>query len=121
MSADQPVEAFDLGFLVGVLVGEGSFGGDGRQPAITVRMHTRHEALFHRLLRIVPGSRLYGPYHHSNRSYFQWFVRGDALKALVPVLDELLTPDVDGHAADRYRTMRETYARQLGPAFRLTD
>ena len=60
-----------LGILLGVLVGEGSFGGDGRQPAITVRMHTRHEALFRRLTEIVPGSRLYGPYHHSARSYFQ--------------------------------------------------
>jgi len=103
----------ELGFLLGVLVGEGSFGGDGRQPAITVRMHTRHEALFHRLLEIVPGSRLYGPYHHSGRSYYQWFVRGPALRALVPVLDLHLGPELDGHAAERYQRMKEMYAREL--------
>ncbi|MGH2760064.1 MAG: hypothetical protein ACRDKJ_10950 [Actinomycetota bacterium] len=103
----------ELGFLLGVLVGEGSFGGDGRQPAITVRMHTRHETLFQRLVEIVPGSRLYGPYHHSGRSYYQWFVRGQALRRLVPVLDLHLTPDLDGHASARYQRMKQTYARVL--------
>ena len=106
----------ELGFLLGVLVGEGSFGGDGKQPAITVRMHTRHEALFRRLLAIVPGSRLYGPYHHSGRSYYQWFVRGPALRALVPVLDTHLMPELDGHAAERYARMKEMYARELSLA-----
>ena len=100
---------WEAGFLTGVLVGEGSFGGDGRQPSITVRMHTRHEALFQRLCQIVPGSRLYGPYHHSGRSYFQWLVRGDALRRLVPELDRLLAPDVDGHAFDRYVQMKAAY------------
>jgi hypothetical protein len=110
LAGPSPLE---VGFLLGVLVGEGSFGGDGRQPAITVRMHIRHEALFHRLLEIVPGSRLYGPYHHSGRSYYQWFVRGQALRGLVPLLDLYLTPDLDGHASARYHRMKETYAREL--------
>jgi hypothetical protein len=104
---------FDLGLLVGVLVGEGSFGGDGRQPSITVRMHIRHEALFRRLQEIVPGSRLYGPYHHSGRSYFQWLVRGPALRNLVPILDRHLTPDIDEHAFVRYERMKETYRTAL--------
>lgn len=103
----------ELGFLLGVLVGEGSFGGDGRQPAITVRMHTRHENLFRRLVEIVPGSRLYGPYHHSGRSYFQWLVRGLALRRLVPILDPHLKPALDAHAAARYARMKEAYARAL--------
>lgn len=109
------ISDLDLGFLLGVLVGEGSFGGDGRQPQITLRMHTRHETLFRRLVDIVPGSRLYGPYDHSGRSYFQWSVRGEALRRLVPVLDAYLTAELDGHAAGRYRSMRETYVRSLGP------
>jgi hypothetical protein len=76
-------------------------------------MHTRHETLFRRLLEIVPGSRLYGPYHHSGRSYFQWLARGPALRALVPILDAHLHPELDGHAAERYSRMKETYAREL--------
>ena len=107
------MEGFDAGFLVGVLVGEGSFGGDGRQPSITVRMHTRHEALFRRLVELVPGSRLYGPYHHSGRSYFQWLVRGPALRRLIPLLDAHLKPGLDGHAAARYKRMKQTYSRAL--------
>jgi hypothetical protein len=104
---------WDAGFMLGILVGEGSFGGDGRQPSITVRMHTRHEAMFRRLCTIVPGSRLYGPYHHSGRSYFQWLVRGPALRGLVPVLDRYLTPEVDGHASERYGKMKSDYTVAL--------
>jgi len=76
-------------------------------------MHTRHEALFHRLVDLVPGSRLYGPYHHSGRSYFQWLVRGPALRRLVPVLDASLTPEIDEHAFERYEKMKEDYAVAL--------
>src|ERR671939_36125 len=70
---------FDRGVLVGVLVGEGSFGGDGRQPHITLRMHVRHESLFRWLIDRFPDTRLYGPYTHGGRSYFQWMARGRAL------------------------------------------
>jgi hypothetical protein len=63
------VDDFERGFLLGLLVGEGHFGGDGRQAQVTLRMHTRHEHLFRWLVTAVPGSRLYGPYHHGGRSY----------------------------------------------------
>lgn len=117
VQADRPAPSeLDLGILLGILVGEGSFGGDGRQPQITVRMHVRHEALFHRLQRIVVGSRLYGPYNHSGREYFQWSVRGQALRRLVPLIDPHLTPELDGHAAARYERMKQTYGRALGLA-----
>jgi hypothetical protein len=107
------MDPFEEGLLLGILVGEGSFGGDGRQPSITVRMHTRHEALFRRLCQIVPGSRLYGPYDHSGRSYFQWLVRGPALRRLLPLLDRRLRADIDGHAFERYDRMKRTYAVAL--------
>jgi hypothetical protein len=101
---------FERGFLVGVLVGEGSFGGDGKQPHVTLRMHTRHEALFRWLEARFPRSRLYGPYHHGGRSYFQWMARGPALiEDLLPLLDAELGPELDGHAHERYRQMREKY------------
>ena len=102
---------FEAGFLVGLLVGEGHFGGDGRQPQITLRMHTRHGAMFDWLVAHVPVGRLYGPYNHGGRSYFQWMVRGQALRnELVPVLDEYLTADLDGHASERFRAMKERYS-----------
>lgn len=76
-------------------------------------MHTRHEALFERLVELVPGSRLYGPYNHSGRSYFQWLVRGPALRRLIPFLDTYLTPDLDGHAYARYEKMKADYSVAL--------
>ena len=101
---------FDRGFVVGILVGEGSFGGDGKQPQITLRMHTRHEALFRWLMERFPRTRLYGPYHHGDRSYFQWMARGVALvEDVLPVL-EAVSPELDGHAAARLAEMRERYA-----------
>jgi hypothetical protein len=104
----QP-SAFELGVLVGVLVGEGHFGGDGRQPQITLRMHVRHERLFRWLLRTF-GGRLYGPYHHAGRSYFQWMARGTALRErLVPLLDGAALEALDAPAAERYSRMKERY------------
>lgn len=101
---------FDRGVLVGVLLGEGSFGGDGKQPQVTVRMHTRHEALFRWLTDRVPGSKLYGPYTHGGRSYYQWMARGPVLvHELLPLLEPALTDDLDAHAAERLRTMLERY------------
>jgi hypothetical protein len=101
---------FDLGFLVGLLVGEGHFGGDGRQPHVTLRMHVRHQAIFDWLQRTFPGGRVYGPYHHGGRDYLQWMARGAFLRdELAPVLDQFLSPDLDQHSFDRYQSMRASY------------
>lgn len=104
----------DRGVIVGVLIGEGSFGGDGRQPHITLRMHVRHEALFRWLHERLPSTRLYGPYTHGGRSYFQWMARGPALvHDVLPLLEEILDERLDGHAASRLRAMCERYAAYI--------
>ena len=101
--------SFELGFLVGVLVGEGHFGGDGRVPQVTLRMHVRHRALFDWIVAHF-GGKLYGPYDHGGRHYYQWMARGTQLRQrLVPALDAVLTPDLDEHAWSRYREMKERY------------
>ena len=101
---------FDIGFLVGLLVGEGHFGGDGRQAQVTLRMHVRHEAIFRWLERTFPGGRLYGPYHHGGRDYLQWMARGPYLRdELVPLLDRWLSPDLDRHSFDRFQLMKARY------------
>jgi hypothetical protein len=107
----QPaLQPWERGVVVGLLVGQGHFGGDGKQPQITLRMHTRHEALMHWLVERFPRTRLYGPYHHGGRSYYQWMARGEALvEDVLPVLEDL-TPGLDGDAAGRLDTMRSDYA-----------
>jgi len=100
----------EIGILVGVLVGEGHFGGDGRQPHITLRMHTDHESLFEWIVARFPGGKLYGPYHHGGRSYYQWMARGEFLRdELVPLLDEHLPEDLDQKTFGRYVDMKRRY------------
>ena len=102
---------FDRGVIVGLLIGEGSFGGDGKQPQVTLRMHVRHEALFRWLVERLPATRLYGPYSHGGRSYYQWMARGRALvRDVLPILEHQLNDGLDGHAATRFRAMLERYA-----------
>ncbi|MDX6698994.1 MAG: hypothetical protein QOE65_2391 [Solirubrobacteraceae bacterium] len=106
---------FERGVVLGVLVGQGSFGGDGKQPHVLLRMHVRHEALLRSLAAWFPRSRLYGPYDHGGRHYFQWVARGPALvEDLAPLLDAELTPELDAHAWERYRAMRDRYADAFG-------
>lgn len=102
---------FDRGVIVGLLIGEGSFGGDGKQPQVTLRMHVRHESLFHWLVERIPNSRLYGPYHHGGRSYYQWMARGRTLvRDVLPLLEQELAGGLDAYAAERMERMRQRYA-----------
>jgi len=113
MTDNRAPEITDLerGLVVGLLIGEGHFGGDGKKPQITLRMHTRHEAIFRWLLKLFPRSRLYGPYHHGGRSYYQWMARGDALaEDVLPLVESVLTDEIDEHVAGRVRDMRARYA-----------
>jgi hypothetical protein len=102
---------FEKGFLLGLLIGEGHFGGDGRQGHINIRMHTRHETLLKWVRDRIPGSRLYGPYNHSGRSYYQLMTRGDALHHfLIPFLKSMPWETVDPYTHRRFVTMLERYA-----------
>jgi hypothetical protein len=106
---------FELGLLAGILIGEGHFGGDGHQPQVTLKMHVRHEALFRWLERTFPGGKLYGPYHHDGRHYYQWMARGAYLRDhLLPLLEDLLCPELDEHSFRRMSAMRTAYASFLG-------
>jgi hypothetical protein len=109
---DNPLTLTDLeiGIFLGLVIGEGHLGGDGRQPQLTIRMHTDHETLFRWLERKFPGARLYGPYHHGGRHYFQWMARGVYLReVLVPIFERHLGPDLDERTHLRYLEMKRRY------------
>ena len=109
----------DRGIVAGLLLSQGSFGGDGKQPQITLRMHTRHESLFTWLVERFPRTKLYGPYHHGDRSYYQWMARGQALvEDVLPVLEGVVTAELDGPAHARLVEMREKYADAIARAER---
>jgi hypothetical protein len=120
MDTDEKMEGrmpseFEIGLLIGVLIGEGHFGGDGRQPQVTLRMHVRHEPLFRWLERTFPGGKLYGPYSHDGRDYFQWMARGNYLRdELIPLLTARLSPELDAYSFDRFEAMRRRYPPRAG-------
>ena len=106
---------FDRGLLIGLLVGEGSFGGDGKQPQVTLRMHTRHEALFRWLMDRLPEASSTAPTTTAGRSYYQWMARGRILvRDLLPLLERELTPAID---AIRLRALRRD-VRAICPVHR---
>ena len=110
---DLDTDSFISGILLGLLVGEGHFGGDGKQPQLTLRMHVRHEPLFRWLIEQFPGSKLYGPYNHGGRQYYQWMVRGEILKSsFIPLLDSLPLAQIDPHTYARYQQMKNRYNLQ---------
>ncbi len=77
-------------------------------------MHIRHEALFTWIERTFPGGKLYGPYNHDGRHYFQWMARGNYLReVLMPILDEYLTTQLDVAGAERYEEMKARYHTRL--------
>ena len=121
---DTPPAQLDglaVGYLLGLLVGEGHFGGDGRQPQITLRMHVRHEKLFRWLTATFPGGRLYGPYHHGGRHYYQWMARGDYLRQVLVPLIAAHRGWLDDHVAGRFDAMCERYGiSEGGPVRRAT-
>jgi hypothetical protein len=107
---EGPLTIFERGFLVGLLVGEGYFGGHGRSPVIALKMHTDHAAVFAWLTRRLPGGHIYGPYEHNRRRYLFWFARGRFLReTLVPLLDEHLLPIHSRRVYRRYQQMKARY------------
>lgn len=107
--AELFLDPFSEGFFLGILVGEGHFGGDGRQPQITLRMDVRHEGLFLWLQRTIPCGKLYGPYHHSGRHYYQWMARGSCLRNLIVPMIKRRLDYIDDHVRGRFLQMCERY------------
>ncbi|MGH3266972.1 MAG: hypothetical protein ACRDNS_33890 [Trebonia sp.] len=103
----KPLSDFERGMIAGILVGQGHFGGDGRQPQLTLKMNVRHERLLHWIHERLPGSKLYGPYEHDARRYFQLMARGDSLRSVLDALGDAL--EIDPHVADRVEKMRSLY------------
>jgi hypothetical protein len=98
---------------MGLIVGEGSFSWDGRQPALSVRLHARDPQPL-QLLREVLGGAVYGPYHGQGRHYIVWHLRGHPLRRALPLLERYLPPS---HKREQFLAWRTRHfgALQLQP------
>ena len=83
-AAPEVKNDFDLGYAMGLIVGEGSFSGDRRQPVLAVKLHERDPAPLLFLLRAL-GGKVYGPYHHECRRFYVYFLRGPDLRRAIPL------------------------------------
>ena len=80
---------FDLGYAMGLIVGEGSFTGDRLQPSLEIKMHRRDMEPLEHLQRTL-GGRIFGPYAHGGRNLYAYMLRGRELRDAVPVIQEHL-------------------------------
>jgi hypothetical protein len=97
------MDPFKLGYAMGLIVGEGSFTADRKQPALSLKMHERDPLPF-QLLRHVLRGRVYGPNHHQERQYFLYLLRGRDLEAALPLFDRYLPSSHRREQYDRWRT-----------------
>jgi hypothetical protein len=102
------------GFLIGFFCVQGNFGGDGAQPHIILRVADDKRDLLNTLCQLIPGGRIYGPYHRGKSSYWQWSLRGPDLELFVKTktLEELIDYDPSAHA--RYLKMVDRYFDSTG-------
>ena len=75
---------FDIGYIMGLVVSEGSFTADRRQPYLQLKSHVRDPFPL-RYLADRLGGRVYGPYRHQTRHYYTWLLRGPELKSAIPI------------------------------------
>ena len=95
--------------LATVQVTVGIGGRSNARPRGHEVRHVRHERLFRWLEAAFPQGRLYGPYRHGGREYFQWMVRGPFLRdVLVPFL-AARREYMDDHVASRFDDMCARY------------
>jgi 16S rRNA (guanine527-N7)-methyltransferase len=106
---------FERGLLAGILIGEGHFGVDGRTPHVVIGMSARHETFLRHLQSLLPGARLYGPYHYRGRFFFRLVLRGKGLRPAVELFDSLDIARWCPHVGRRYGRMRSVFHGLVPP------
>jgi hypothetical protein len=105
------VDSFDLGYAMGLIVGEGSFTGDRQQPSLEVKGHRRDtEPLEH--LQKVLGGRVFGPYAHGGRNLYAYMLRGRELRDALPIIQKHLPTS---WKRVQFEAWRAKYASSLEP------
>ena len=89
----EPSQARLLGVThqAGLIVGEGSFIGDSKQPALQVKLDERDPRPLY-YLQALFGGRIYGPYFSRGRRSRLWILRGWELWNALPVLLDNMPP-----------------------------
>lgn len=99
------ISEFDAGFICGLVIGEGSFTGDRKQPVLAIKLHEDDPAPL-LLIQEKLGGRIYGPYSHDGRRYYFWRLMGKSLHASLPLFAKRLPASRKRH---QFATWIEKY------------
>jgi hypothetical protein len=104
------MDDFDRGFIIGLIIGGGSFTGDRKQPTLSIKLHARDPEPLHRLEQLL-GGQVFGPYAHGGRHYCLWHLRGTQLQAAIPLFRAHLP---SGWRRAQFEAWLEKYAAVFG-------
>jgi hypothetical protein len=114
------VDQFGLGYAMGLIVGEGSFTGDRRQPSLEVKLHRRDLEPLEHLQRTL-GGRIFGPYARDGRNSYAYMLRGRALRQALPILQEFLPQSWKRVQFDEWLRKYADYFRAPEPSVALIE
>jgi hypothetical protein len=111
---------FDLGYAMGLIVGEGSFTGDRLQPSLEIKMHRRDMEPLEHLQRTL-GGRIFGPYAHGGRHLYAYMLRGRELRDALPVIQEHLPSSWKRIQFESWRAKYASFFDRPQPSQELLD
>ena len=90
-------DSFKIGYVMGLIVGEGAFSGDKKTPRLSIKQ--RDNLLPLQTCVELLGGRIHGPYRYKyqdgkERVYHMWCLDGQPLKAAIPTLEANIPPSI---------------------------
>lgn len=80
---------YDIGYAMGLIVGEGGFTGNRDAPCFSMTLKYDNRKPLEHLQRMF-GGRIYGPYEWHGRRFLSYRLRGRELKEALPLLQRHL-------------------------------
>lgn len=96
---------FEIGYIMGLIVGEGSFTGDREKGWLAIKLHMNDPEPLLEAQRLL-GGRIYGPYHNNGRHFLYYKLYGLELVEAIPLFKERLPKS---HKRDQFYAWLEKY------------
>jgi len=114
------VNDFELGFSMGLVLGQGVFTGHEANPALQLRAHRRDVEALDILTRVL-GGRVFGPYAHEGRHTYTYMLRGAELRDALPLLERHLPSSWRRDQFEAWRARFSGYLDRPKPSPALID
>lgn len=101
------IDLFDMGYVMGFIVAEGSFSGDKKSARVAIKQKENREPL--ELCQELLGGRINGPYRYSRKGggldylYDIWSLDGKQLVKALPLFENYLPSSEKRRRFDDWR------------------